>query len=472
MDDLQGQELGVVGNWWQNMMKSVYESNAADPNYFATNPETLESEAQLDSFHVGNGEDLYSHMTTAIEKAREEVVLITCFWARSTSQEKLAASLKRLSDRVVSNGESKVRIFIGFSSLSALQKLFHTRSLHGESYPPSSWHGKLLLPDPADLLGLDIQIKSIFVVPFSVMHPKFTIIDRKLLFLPSCNVSWESWFEGMIVLSGAIVGQFVRFWHEYWIRTGSEIELDTTFSDQSSNASMMAFNLDREPLWGAAHDGIALNHITKCYSQFLPSPHHVNPRFSFPWQEAGPPPPTPLNIFLLELIGSATSSVYIQTPNLTSPPVLKLILRSLRLGVNFHIITSERLMILEQLVTAGTTTSRCVKKLTKLYKRSRASPRWSDEEMGEVPVGNLKIQYYRPQNGGSSAEPVQSHLKLTIVDDEWIVFGSGNMDRASWYTSQELGVALRSGGLVSEVRKVVDRQMTGRTMVAFDSTFC
>ena len=36
--------------------------------------------------------------------------------------------------------------------------------------------------------------------------------------------------------------------------------------------------------------------------------------------------------------------------------------------------------------------------------------------------------------------PVLSHFKMTMVDDDYLVLGSGNMDRASWWTSQEIGL--------------------------------
>ena len=45
------------------------------------------------------------------------------------------------------------------------------------------------------------------------------------------------------------------------------------------------------------------------------------------------------------------------------------------------------------------------------------------------------------------------HFKSTIIADEIIVLGSGNMDRASWYTSQELGVAFASRELAAQVQK-------------------
>ena len=48
-----------------------------------------------------------------------------------------------------------------------------------------------------------------------------------------------------------------------------------------------------------------------------------------------------------------------------------------------------------------------------------------------------------PKNA-DAGEPVKSHFKCVIMDEEITILGSGNMDRASWYTSQELGIAFVS----------------------------
>ena len=66
-------------------------------------------------------------------------------------------------------------------------------------------------------------------------------------------------------------------------------------------------------------------------------------------------------------------------------------------------------------------------------------------------------------------EPQQSHLKMTIVDDEVLVLGSGNFDRASWFTSQELGVAFFDKEVVKKVESAVDQGTQGRSKVVFDS---
>lgn len=135
-------------------------------------------------------------------------------------------------------------------------------------------------------------------------------------------------------------------------------------------------------------------------------------------------------------------------------------------------------MILEQLVTAGTTTSRCIATLIKRYKKLGFNPRSriTDEEAAIAPSapGRLHISYFKPigglkSRGNEGGEPQQSHLKMTIVDDEVVVLGSGNLDRASWYTSQELGVAFFDREVVKKVAGAVDEAMQGRSRVVFDS---
>lgn len=127
---------------------------------------------------------------------------------------------------------------------------------------------------------------------------------------------------------------------------------------------------------------------------------------------------------------------------------------------------------LEQLVTAGTTTPRCAAKLIRQYEQSsrawQARERIEDEEAQiALPIqGGLVIDYYSPASAGSGPagedEPVKLHLKLMIVDNETVLLGSGNQDRASWYTSQELGVCLSSAEVAEAVSKAVENRLSGR----------
>lgn len=147
-------------------------------------------------------------------------------------------------------------------------------------------------------------------------------------------------------------------------------------------------------------------------------------------------------------------------------------MRALARGVNISIVTSSRMMILEQLVTAGTTTELCIKGLTRQYNSLMKT--YDDEqsrpgalEEGNVKPGKLSIRYYQPRSAGGDKEPVKSHFKLTIFDERTVVLGSGNMDRASWYTSQELGVAFFSEELAQKIKAALDIDLQGRLGTEF-----
>jgi phosphatidylserine/phosphatidylglycerophosphate/cardiolipin synthase-like enzyme len=448
--------------------------NAKDnPNYYAQEPRSLITESYPRSFMTGTGSAIYTSLAPLLESACHQLIIVTCFWARSPSLNSLGDVLRRLSEKVVRLKTEPIRVRLCFSSLSLFQKLFHSQSAAGQHYPPNVWMKKLGLPDPNELVGLDITIKSIFILPFSVMHPKFMIIDRTTVILPSCNVSWEEWFEGAMTLTGPVVNAFTEFYYHFW---------------EQCEPPSARWLLMSGALPCSLTDEISRPELLKSSSQlfsvstrtvFLPSPHRRNPRLN-PIAPMGKvlAPPTPLNTFLLTLFARAERSIRIQTPNVTAPPVLSALLAALGRGIDIQILTSERLMILEQLVTAGTTTSKCMKKLIKRYKALSVSRRLPphDEESAIAPrkPGRLHISFFEPRDGhkrrGEEAgEPQQSHLKMTMVDGEVVVLGSGNLDRASWFTSQELGVAFFSKKLVEEVGKSVDEAMQGRWKLLFDS---
>ncbi|KAK7527501.1 uncharacterized protein IWZ02DRAFT_371779 [Phyllosticta citriasiana] len=460
-DVLTGSErnnfTGLVGEWARSLTANLSQHENDIPNYYLKDPFGLVTTSYVHSFQVGTGESIFEQTLSRIENARFEVIFVTCFWAKSSSLDKLAKSLKVLSSKSLRNsnqGSSKIRVRIGLSSRSACQKLLHTNSVDGHVYNTSEWTTKLGLPDQSELSGLDLEIKSVFVKPFSVMHPKFVIVDRQLVFLPSCNVSWENWFEGCLAMSGPIVGNFVQFWYKFWNRDRGG--LPAIGSHTTEDVPAMALH----------------RRLIEIPTVFLPSPHHTNPKFQpIPGLKAPQPPSTPLNVFLEKLFERAHFTIYLQTPNVTCPLVLDALFSALARGVDVCILTSERLMVLEQLGTAGTTTARQMKKLIKKYtKLLKSTPVHDVERDGArnpAQPGSLSVKFFDAPADAKPEDPVQSHLKLTIVDEEFVVLGSGNMDRASWYTSQELGVALWSSEVAAEVQRLVTANLVRRTKIFY-----
>lgn len=450
----------VTSEWLRTYPRHAILSDK--PNYFATRPQDLICKAKPIRYSVGTGHQLFtSSIIPTCRKAEHELVLVTCFWAESTTREAIADLLRELSSKALARNDDdargrRIQVRICFSSTSILQKLFQTSSLDGKIYPAVSWT-KIGLPRPEELRGLDLVVKSIFVLPFSVMHPKFVIVDRRKAFVPSCNVSWEAWFEGCIEMEGDICSRLHDFYSDFW--TKASPPLDDSWV-KAINSTIQG--LDRVP----DSEIDLLNRWDFDSQQLLqtiplPSPHHINPRFS-PFSKSNAPQ-TPLNTFILQTINSASLSIHIQTPNLTCRPLIRALLTALERGVSVTVITSSRLMILEQLVTALTITEFEVYKLTKVYKKLLKKYTSADSERQIVKPGRLRIGYYHPRAyGEESKEPAKSHLKLTVVDEEVTILGSGNMDRASWYTSQELGIAIVDVGLAAAVLQCTDAALVDR----------
>jgi phosphatidylserine/phosphatidylglycerophosphate/cardiolipin synthase-like enzyme len=445
-----------------------------DPKYYSRYPRSLVTTSNLDNFVTGTGSAIYNSLAPLLKSTNHELILVTCFWAQSETLEALNSVLRHLSHKAIHRGTNKIRVRLCFSSLSIFQKLFHDQTVTGQSYPAEVWMKKLGLPDPKELCGLNLKVKSVFMLPFSVMHPKFVIIDRKKVTLPSCNISWEEWFEGAITMTGPVVEQFLKFYFAFWERR-DEVPAVTWTDPQSAANGASDATPTGHPL--KSKSDLASSNVPTI---FLPSPHRRNPRLNpFAPMENILAPPTPLNTFILTLFAKAERCIRIQTPNVTAPPVLSALLSALSRGIDVQIVTSERLMILEQLVTAGTTTSRCIATLIKRYRKLaniHLQRSIGDEEAAISPLtfGRLHISYYEPIGGPKSrgkerGEPQQSHLKMTLVDDEVAVLGSGNLDRASWFTSQELGVAFFDKNAVKKIAGAVDEAMQRRSKVVFDS---
>ncbi|GAB7358820.1 hypothetical protein MBLNU230_g4044t1 [Neophaeotheca triangularis] len=457
--------------------EDVRASRSDQPNYWLSHPQNLISTTNIHNISLGTGASIYqSNILPAIETAQDEVILVTCFWARSRTLDMLNASLRKLSSKAQSEGRH-IRIRIFFSSSSLFQKLLHTSSLAGKVYGPETWQKKFGLPSKDEIPGLDLSIKSIFLLPFSVMHPKFVVVDRERVFLPSCNVSWEDWFEGCVELSGKITEQFLMFWSKFWNGDQEQIACEDRSSNERDTSYLQSNSVREAAGELLAQENLTLSGVS---AVFLPSPHHRNPRFVLPWQECPPPPPTPLNVFILAALNGAQTHIRVQTPNVTAPPVLSALLSALRRGVDVEIVTSERLMILEQLILAQSTTPRCVKKLIKRHSalrdqwnQSSQTGDFAELEAGSLlKPGRLHVSYYVPrsyQGEKPPPEPVQSHFKCMIVDHDITILGSGNMDRPSWYSSQELGVAFMDSGFATTVEQAARAALEGRLKLVHDS---
>lgn len=445
------------------------------------------------AFSYGTGLSLHRNvLLPAILDAKHEVILTTCFWAASATLDELVSTLRQLSARVPTENRDdgvRIKVYICFSSRSVTQKLFHTSSADGFVYPADKWPGKLRLPPPEELPGLDVVVKSLFFRPFSVLHSKYVIVDRQAVYLPSCNVSWEDWYECVVGFRGPIVQHVFAFWSDIW-KLGDSKRLP---DEQQNHGFLLPATAPSESL------EIASEKLFK--STLLPHPHNSSLRQAlwFVPSSAAPLPRTPLNETLVHLITHAEHEVILLTPNFTSQSAFTAVCSALSKGVSVHLITNRRMMVPEQLATAGALTEQFVDRLIKEFKRDFSGLKIRNRffKLGShtqrLPSTDsrtpckLRISYFcqprqtlqepvldpvSPTSGstglGIASGAHKSHIKLTLIDRKAIVLGSGNMDRASWRTSQELGVLIEdeigsghSSSTVENMWKNVERGLEG-----------
>ncbi|KAH8178459.1 PLD-like domain-containing protein [Sarocladium implicatum] len=463
---------------WRELLKSTQEHQMDDfPNYHVFDSDSLVTTSVPKTLLVGTGLSIFSRgLLPSILKAQRSVHFVTCYWADSPSLDAFRNTLLSLAELRKRDGvTSALKITIGFSSHGLFQKLFHTASQDGHVYPSSEWPA-LGLPDEQVLRDarIDMTVKSLFFTPLSVMHSKYLVVDEKEAWIPSCNVSWERWFEGCIAVEGGIVGKIMTFHDKVWRPPRGSTFGDVYEASNPVQSLPQPDDSDRYPDQGnpgSACQSCKFDNDRPVPTIFLPSPHHRNPRFSiFPFLTQRRPPMTPLNAALLTLIENAQQQITILTPNVTSWPALDALLAALARGVNVHIRTSKDVMFIEQLVTAGTWTSRCLGQFIDKYNDLLDKSKTADNiEGAPSKPGRLETSYFTESSArsGHDDEPVVSHFKMTVVDNEYFVFGSGNMDRASWWTSQEIGVLIHAPGF--EGTQVWESVLATRTETLYRS---
>ncbi|KAH0838946.1 Phospholipase D/Transphosphatidylase [Fonsecaea pedrosoi] len=412
---------------------------------------------------TGTGASIYrSKIIPAIRAAQFEIVLVTCFWASSVTRMQLCEALKDLSRRVLASSSSssssprKVSVQICFSSSSLARNMLLPTPSEGQVYGPESW-GRLGLPGPDEIRGLNLRVVRKFFWPWGIVHSKYVIVDRKLAIFPSCNVSWERWFEVAISFTGPVVDHLLHFHTDFWDKgrlpvppspPPPDIRATTSVTDEATS-TMVPVTLLPSPhtpakLPNHLHPRVLLGQVIPCIPTAGPLPF----------------PPTPLLQTTHHLLSTAQSRIVLLTPNLTEPTVVESLVDALGRGVQVCIWTNRTLMTVEQMVTAGTTTPSCVQRLVDRALQLGRSALLetfffdADDGPGVSPQGRGRGLEGDDEEQDQESIPVKLHAKVTIVDDERILLGSGNMDAASWRTSQELGVLVESREVVDEFKRL------------------
>jgi len=417
-------------------------NNVLAPIAPKVDPQSVRCYGRTVELVIGNGLVTTEYATDFIVQAQQEVLLSTCFWAPSSSLVQLHNVLITLNARAKQDGR-RVSVRILFSSYSLAQKFLSFKGVR--IWRSKTWK-RLGLPSTDTLECLDMTVLSRFKKPFGVMHAKFVIIDRQIVILPSSNISCtilrihltegENWYELAVRLEGEIVHYFVQYFFRYYHPTGASVPQSATSSQPIYPSSIFR---EKYPdlLYSFESPQLPL--------AFLPSaPSRVG---TFPFS----PVHSPTTLFQVQAIIQARRTIFIQTPNLTSRAILKAIKRALRNGIHVTLYLPRYMMVLESLVTGWTTT--------------QCSVRWLLSWTRRHPETHLMLEWF--QCDPYQAFPVdgeKTHIKFMVVDEELVIVGSSNLDRASACTSGEVDVAFVDADLAWGILSAIKaHQRTGKS---------
>ncbi|THX14416.1 hypothetical protein D6D17_03261 [Aureobasidium pullulans] len=165
----------------------------------------------------------------------------------------------------------------------------------------------------------------------------------------------------------------------------------------------------------------------------------------------------PQNEAWLSAVRNATTSVFIQTPDLNAAPLLPELLAAVRRGVDVtYYVCLGYNDAGELLPFQGGHNEGVANKLYTSLTAEESAAR-----------SRLHIHYYTAKDQVApihdSFKQRSCHVKLMIVDSHLGIMGNGNQDTQSWYHSQEVNIMIDSAEIVTKWREGIERnQNTGK----------
>lgn len=162
------------------------------------------------------------------------------------------------------------------------------------------------------------------------------------------------------------------------------------------------------------------------------------------------PVTSPTALFQIKAITNARRTIFIQTPNLNSRALLKALKNALLNKVAVILYLPKNMMVLESIIIGWSTTKCCVSLLQRWAKRNHA---------------NLEVHWFQSDPAQTFVvDHEKSHIKFMVVDEELVIFGSSNLDRASAMTSGEVNIAIPNPEFARSILATVKRHQLTSTL--------
>jgi phosphatidylserine/phosphatidylglycerophosphate/cardiolipin synthase-like enzyme len=248
----------------------------------------------------------------------------------------------------------------------------------------------------------------------------------------------ENWYELAIRLEGDIVQHFQHYFFHYFHPTSGEAP------HNSIPSRPIETSLDFRERYGLSIYSLRSHSIPIAFLACGPSLRGV-----LPFADIRVIPTR----FQIKAITRARRSIFIQTPTFTSLAIIKALKQTLLKTIQVTIYLSRNMMVLESLVTGWSTTKCRVKLLQKWARRHQET--------------NLTVEWFQGDPDQKFVvDGDKTHIKFMVVDEELVIVGSSNLDRASACTSGEVNVAFSDPRLAKKILSAVKKhQLTDNASV-------
>ncbi|KAL1608390.1 hypothetical protein SLS60_003331 [Paraconiothyrium brasiliense] len=454
--------------------------------------------------------DICRHMSNLIARAEHEVFLATNFWTASDASRLITDSLLELNKRAGARTQ-KIIVKIMYDRGNVKQVKDNHQIVTVEEYTSKV----VQLPHPSEVPNIDMQVQNYHRPVLGTFHSKFMIVDRKIAIIQSNNIQDNDNLEMMTHLEGPVVDSFYDTALLSWYTAmapplpllsspamaarGNTFDepsfrsfFDGVADDSDQRRELLPLHAAADPhydpdiasevrrmqdvltpLQGESRVGAITRHLnlaTKLsqngvapeselgegMTPMIPhKPHHslpialVNRR---PWGAINHQGVnTPQNEAWLSAIRNATSSVFIQSPNVNAAPLIPTLKEALLRGVEVTYYVCLGYNDAGELLPFQGGVNEMV--ADKLY-----------ESLDKASKQRLNVHYYVAKDQvapiHNSFKKRSCHIKLLIADGHVGIQGNGNQDTQSYFHSMEVNVMIDSEQICGEWRDAIERNQS------------
>jgi phosphatidylserine/phosphatidylglycerophosphate/cardiolipin synthase-like enzyme len=260
--------------------------------------------------------------------------------------------------------------------------------------------------------GVNAQVASFIRLPnLNVLHSKTAIIDGKVAFVGSANLTDTQSKEVVLKVTGPVVDSFLQDFESGFKASAHRFEVVDGRVGKFTK-------LPQVPQVDHAKAGVPLSFLSK--------------------PEGGHYLASDATQGLLAAFGAAESEIKLFSPNFNNRDVWRSLVGAADRGVNVKIMLPKDFNNARAAVDGGNNYQFLTRDLAQLPPKLRK---------------RFEVRWYSAD--GASTGPATNHIKYAQIDGKWTYLGSQNFDNQAWKKSREAGLGIDDEAQTRALGKVL-----------------